>query len=46
MVARRTQLGTEWIQNEGFYAPVKESLMADDFVFMGPVVIPALTLVL
>ena len=30
--------------NEGFYAPVKRSLMADDFVFMGPVVGPLNTI--
>jgi hypothetical protein len=35
-VARRAALAAEWIQNEGFYSPVKEEMMAEDFVFMGP----------
>jgi len=40
VVARRAALAAEWISNEGFYSPVKREMMADDFVFMGPVVGP------
>ena len=40
LVARRASLAGEWISNEGFYSPVKREMMADDFVFMGPVVGP------
>jgi hypothetical protein len=40
LTAKRAALAAEWIQNEGFYSPVKRSLMAEDFVFMGPVVGP------
>ena len=38
--AKRAALAAEWIKNEGFYSPVKREMMADDFVFMGPVVGP------
>lgn len=39
-VNRRLKLASEFVQNEGFYRPVKAELLADDFVFMGPVVGP------
>ena len=41
-----TALAREWILNEGFYAPCKEELMSPDFVFMGSVLLPNLTLTL
>lgn len=40
VVQRRAALAMEWIQNEGFYSPVKKELMAENFVFMGPIVGP------
>ena len=46
VLERRTALAREWILNEGFYAPCKEELMPPDFVFMGPVLLPDLTLTL
>ena len=46
VLERRTALAREWILNEGFYAPCKEELMSPDFVFMGPVLLPDLTLTL
>ena len=30
----------EWVLNDGFHAPAKASLMADDFVWFGPIVGP------
>ena len=30
----------EWVLNDGFHAPAKTSLMADDFVWFGPIVGP------
>merc|ERR1711871_940615 len=30
----------EWVLNDGFHAPAKQSLMADDFVWFGPIVGP------
>lgn len=36
----RSALAAKWIANEGFYTPADTSMMADDFVFMGPVVGP------
>lgn len=39
-VADRPALAREWVLNEGFYSPVKEELMSEDFVFCGPVVGP------
>ena len=46
VLERRTALAREWILNEGFYAPCKEELMSPDFVFMGPFLLPNLTLTL
>ena len=43
---RKTAQAREWILNEGFYAPCKEELMSPDFVFMGSVLLPNLTLTL
>jgi hypothetical protein len=37
---RRAALAGEYVQNEGFYQPIKRELLSDDFVFMGPVVGP------
>ena len=30
----------EWVLNDGFHAPAKQSLMSDDFVWFGPIVGP------
>lgn len=39
-VARRAALAARWVQNEGFYQQADTKMMAEDFVFMGPVVGP------